>query len=50
MPHVRGKVHDYFGSNLGLARNFFIDKDFSIEEFQSNVQAVLIAVNKKGKK
>jgi ubiquinone/menaquinone biosynthesis C-methylase UbiE len=45
-----GKVHDYFGSNLGLARNFFIDKDFSIEEFQSNVQAVLIAVNKKGKK
>jgi ubiquinone/menaquinone biosynthesis C-methylase UbiE len=47
---AEGKVHDYFKNGLEQAKDFFINKGFNIKEFQSRVQAVIVAEDIKGKK
>jgi ubiquinone/menaquinone biosynthesis C-methylase UbiE len=45
-----GKTHDYFRNSLGCAKDFFIYKGLDIQEFQSEVQTVLVASDIEDKK
>lgn len=42
-----GKAHDYFNHRLDEAKDYYITRGFSINEFQSETQRVLIAEHKK---
>ena len=43
---TEGRRHDYFKHRTNEAKEYFLAKGFSIQEFQSEVQKVLIAVQK----
>jgi len=45
--HVHeGRVHDYFKHDLDMARDYFSNKGFEVNEFQSETQRVLVAKEK----
>ena len=45
--HAReGRVHDYFKHDLNETRDYFVNKGFEINEFQSEVQKVIVAKEK----
>lgn len=46
--HTReGRVHDYFKHDLDEARDYFSNKGFEVNEFQSETQRVIIAKQKR---
>jgi len=46
--HTReGRTHDYFTHDLNEARDYFFNKGFEINEFQSKTQRVIIVKDKK---
>lgn len=46
--HTReGRVHDYFKHDLDMARDYFSNRSFGVNEFQSETQRVLVAKEKK---
>jgi ubiquinone/menaquinone biosynthesis C-methylase UbiE len=45
--HVReGRIHDYFKHDLDVARDYFSNRGFEVNEFQSETQRVLVAKEK----
>jgi len=41
-----GRKHDYFKNRLDEAKNYFVNKGFDVNEFQGEIQRVIIAGNK----
>jgi 2-polyprenyl-3-methyl-5-hydroxy-6-metoxy-1,4-benzoquinol methylase len=41
-----GRVHDCFKHDLGVAKDYFVNKGFDINEFQSEAQRVIVAKEK----
>lgn len=46
--HTReGRIHDYFKHDLTMAKDYFSNRGFEVNEFQSETQRVLVAKEKR---